>query len=262
MKVNIPYFDDNSLDRWILAPKEQGKVQKVSKDPAQDLAEILKRFHIDSCKASPTSGQSPKVVFPDVFTTSQTNDWLSSPSHKKFKSSNHTSEDLSKWLVGSIKKETVTKTTTDYDKWLIKSAPSASVESSLPGIRVEFRMLPLSAFMSQNENRIDDVTATSRRHNSPARERNYNQWLAAPSQSSLPMETEEDDESNLLSQWLLVDGSRKNEVVVGSSNYPGTSVEEWLMAAASDREPSIVLISDDESDDVLSRISSDFGNSK
>jgi hypothetical protein len=53
LKIAIPYFDDVSLDRWMMstaAAAEAGGVRLCP--PELALAEALQKFHIASCQAS------------------------------------------------------------------------------------------------------------------------------------------------------------------------------------------------------------------
>jgi hypothetical protein len=148
----------------------------------------------------------------------------------------------------------------DFSKWLKKSVPAGSSLSSLPGKRVEFPDIPLSAFTHKTE--TASATAISSDSNDKWLAQHLEKWLCTPTSSQMQeaMDTGDEDEEveeSTINQWLLVERTVKNEPVEPGHSSCG-SIEEWLMAAASDREPSIVVISDD--DDVISGFSGDFAN--
>lgn len=80
-------------------------------------------------------------------------------------------------------------------------------------------------------------------------------WLlvSKTSSASMDVDDDDDDDDNELAQWLLVDrsGSQKDSAKTGPSLVTSNSkIEEWLLAAAADREPSIVVLdNDDEEED-------------
>ena len=165
----------------------------------------------------------------------------------------------------------------DFSKWLKKSVPAGSSESSLPGKRVEFPDIPLSAFrrpssIADISSSIGDIsintvdksslkTANSSENDKWLKNPN-SKWLVVPSTSQTMDvdldDDDEDEEEDLMNQWLLVDRNVRKPETAPSGMTSG-SIEDWLLAAADDREPSIVVI-DDEFDDVTSGFSGDFGN--
>ena len=155
----------------------------------------------------------------------------------------------------------------DFSKWLKKSVPAGSSLSSLPGKRVEFPDIPLSAFTRKATTpppvkATTPVTGTTPESNDKWLAQRFEKWLSAPTTSQIQeaMDTgDEEDEVPDVNPWLLVERTVKSEPVRSGSSSCG-SIEEWLMAAASDREPSIVIISEDDNDDVISGFSGDFAS--
>lgn len=147
--------------------------------------------------------------------------------------------------------------------------PAGSSESSLPGKRVEFPDIPLSAFRRQStisdiSSNFDAKSSLKTSNSSPEHDKwlkNPNsKWLVVPttSQSMDVDEEEEEEDDDLMNQWLLVERN-VSKVETSPTGMTSGSIEEWLLAAADDRDPSIVVI-DDEYDDVTSGFSGDFAN--
>ena len=139
--------------------------------------------------------------------------------------------------------------------------PAGSSLSSLPGKRVEFPDIPLSAFTCQA---TSSVKASESDSGDKLLSQRLDKWLSTPTSSQIQEAMDTGDEEEVddlagINQWLLVERAAKSEPV-GSGLGSCGSIEEWLMAAASDREPSIVIISEDETDDVISGFSGDFAN--
>lgn len=291
MKFVFPHFEDKNLDRWMMAPKHQVAVPVVQQGgvsrPNQDLAlsEALQRFHIASCKTALSGATgascSPTILLPPILMSSNANTWLSTRSHKRvnsnssqFKSvvsaNSNAEKDLSKWLVGSKKAKSLENLSEDFSKWLKKSVPAGSSESSLPGKRVEFPDIPLSAFRRVTlEDKVTSSAATSGSKNEKWLHNRLDKWLAVPTTTTNQFEVmdvedeEEDDDDNLTNQWLLVERTILNNDPVRFGSGSSTSIESWLMSAAADRDPSIVVISDDEDeDDIKSGFSGNFANLK
>ena len=136
----------------------------------------------------------------------------------------------------------------------------------MPGKRVEFPEIPLSAFTRKATTpppvkaTTTPVTATTPESKDNWLAQGFEKWLSTPTTSQIQeaMDTgDEEYEVPDVNPWLLVERTVKSEPVRSGSCG---SIEEWLMAAASDREPSIVIISEDETDDVISGFSGDFAS--
>jgi hypothetical protein len=265
MKFVFPHFEEKNLDRWTMASRDPPMLQGGVSRPSQDLvlAEALQRFHIASSKNQSKSG-SLTISLPPILLCSNANTWLSTRGPMRTTTSGSSvdkstscssvavdksnTNDLTKWLAGSST-QTNDNISEDFSKWLKKSVPAGSSESSLPGKRVEFPDIPLSAFRRNNNHQSSSNETSSVKTeslNDKWLKNPHNKWLAAPTPtSSQPMDVEEEDEDDLLAnQWLLVERNiRQSEPMTSGS------IEAWLMAAASVREPSIVVIPDDDEDD-------------
>ena len=124
----------------------------------------------------------------------------------------------------------------DYSKWLKKSVPAGSSESSLPGKRVEFPDIPLSAFRRVTvKDEATPASATSGSINNEKWLKNrLDKWLAVPTSTTtnqfeiMDVEDEEEEEDeNLTNQWLLVERTILNNDPVRCGFGSSTSIESW-----------------------------------
>lgn len=277
MMVVFPHFEDKNLELWMARPRSVQNGGGARTDDTNvrevDLSEALKNFHIASRQvAANSNGGAPTILLPPILTSSNSATWLSTRGHKKLNStsakvSNNNDNDLSKWLAGGNKKSGVLSAAADYSKWLKKTVPTGSCQSSLPGIRVEFPEIPLSAFRRPETERASTMSSTSGSssdiekwlqrpgsRNNNNKDEDRNKWLFV---SDAAMDVDNDDDDDGLAQWLLVGKSERQVDPVRSGLCSGSSdskIEEWLLAAAADRDPSIVVIDDenDFDDDVTS----------
>ena len=124
----------------------------------------------------------------------------------------------------------------DYSKWLKKSVPAGSSESSLPGKRVEFPDIPLSAFRRVTvKDEVTPASATSGSSNEKWLKNRLDKWLAVPTTTTAANqfeimdveEEEEEEDENLTNQWLLVERTILNNDPVRCGSGSSTSIESW-----------------------------------